>query len=238
MSDALSIQAQLREKAGTGPSRSLRVAGSVPAVIYGRGEESKLVSISQKEADMLYEKSQVRSATVNLQVGGQSYIALPKQFSLHPVTDAVEHVDFMFVDGTPELQINIPIRIKGKERSVALKQGGVINLVFRSLACRVTKDKIPPYIEIDISDMPIGTTLRLKDINLPSGVKLVTKDLNQTFLRFTGKKKIVEEAEIKTPEAEAAAATEGAKAADKDAGGKEAAASGDKKDAGDKKDKK
>ena len=230
MSDALLIQAHLREKAGTGPSRSLRVAGNVPAVMYGKGEETKLVSIAQKEADMLYEKSQVRSATINIKLNGKDYVVLTKQFGLHPVTDSVEHIDFMLVsDAVKELRINVPIRIKGKEKSAAIKQGGVLNLVFRSLPCRVEKDKIPPYIEIDITEMEVGLTLRLRDIKLPDGVKLLTKDLGQTFLRFTGKKAIVEEAAIKASEASASAdAGKAAKPSDKDAGA-------DKKDAAAKK---
>jgi len=236
MSDALVIQAHLREKAGTGPSRSLRVAGNVPAVMYGKGEETSLISIAQKEADMLYQKSQTRSATIDIELKGKHYVALPKVFSLHPVTDSVEHVDFMLVaDAAKELRINIPIRIKGKEKSSVTKQGGVINLVFRSLPCRVEKDKIPPYIEIDITEMQVGTTLRLRDITLPDGVKLLIKDLGQTFLRFTGKKAAVEEVEIKAPDAAtvtADAAKAAAKPSDKDAG------AADKKDAADKKGKK
>jgi large subunit ribosomal protein L25 len=193
MSDALLIQAQPRERAGTGVARSLRMAGNVPAVVYGKGEESKLISISQKEADMLCHVSQLRSATVNIRLGDKNYVALPKEFTLHPVTDLVEHVGFMLVgDAVSEIQIDIPIRIKGKEKSPGIKKGGILNLVFRSLPCKVVKDKIPPYIEIDVSSMEVGVTLQLKDIILPEGVKLLLKDLNPTFLRLTGKRAVVE----------------------------------------------
>ena len=204
MSDALLIQANLREKVGTGPARSLRVAGYVPAVVYGKGEESKLIAISQREASILYRESQIKSAVVNMKIDDKSYNVFPKQFSLHPVTDVVEHVDFMFVsDKTTDLRMNIPVKLKGKERSIGIKKGGVMNIVFRALPCRVIKDKVPPYIEIDVSKMDVGITLRLKDIVLPEGVELLIKDLNQTFLRLTGKRKIVEEAKIKAPSAEA-----------------------------------
>jgi large subunit ribosomal protein L25 len=226
MSDALLIQAQPREKVGTGPTRSLRMAGNVPAVIYGKGEETKLISIPQKEADMLCHQSQLRSATINVKVGDKNHVVLPKEFSVHPVTGSVEHVDFMFVgDSVSEIQINVPIRLTGKEKSPGIKQGGILNLVFRSLICKVSKDKIPPYIEIDASEMEVGLTLRLSDVALPEGVSLLTKDLGQTFLRLTGKRKVV------------AALEEGAAEESSDAkeAGKE---SDDKKVEGDQKDKK
>ena len=239
MSDTLLIQANLREKVGTGPARSLRATGNVPAVIYGKGEESKLFSMSQKEADMLYNQSQVRSAIVNIKIGDKIYVALPKQFSVHPVTDSVEHIDFMFVgDQIKKVRINIPIRIKGKEKSMGIKKGGVLNVVFRSIPCKVEKDKIPPFIEIDVSGMDVGVTLQLKDITFPAGVKLLIKDLNHTFLRLTGKRKVVEEAEIKAPTAEGGeeAKEEGSDKKEGDEKSKE----GDEKkeDGGDKKEKK
>ena len=217
MSDALLIQANLRKKVGTGPARNLRAAGYVPAVVYGKGEESKLIVISQREANILYGESQMRSAVVNIKMENKSYDVFPKQFSLHPVTDSVEHVDFMFVsDKTTELRINVPIKLKGKDKSIGIKKGGVMNIVFRALPCKVEKDKVPPYIEIDVSKMEIGVTLRFKDIVLPEGIKLLIKDLNQTFLRLTGKKKIVEEAEIKAPSTEVEEGETGKAAAESD----------------------
>jgi len=239
MNDALLIQGDLREQSGTGPSRSLRLAGRVPAVVYGKGQELKLFSISQKEADALYNNFQIKSAIINVKIGDASHAVLPKEFSLHPVTDSVEHVDFIFVDQATSIQIKIPVRIKGAAKSIGIKKGGLVNLVFRALPCRVSKDNIPPYIEIDITEMDIGVILTLKDITLPEGVKLLSKDLNQTLLRLTGKRKVVEEVESKEPTAEGEAAADGAPAE-----GSAAKAGGDEKsaapaaEAGKKKDKK
>ncbi|NRA74004.1 MAG: 50S ribosomal protein L25/general stress protein Ctc [Rickettsiales bacterium] len=209
MSDSLLIQANLREKVGTGATRSLRGSGYVPAVVYGKGEETKLISISQKEAETLYNKSRIKTAMTKLKLADKDYNVFPKQFSLHPVTDSVEHVDFMFVnEKAKELRIRIPVSVKGKEKCPGIKKGGLLNIVFRSLPCKVVKDKVPSCIEIDVSKMDVGITLRLKDIILPEGVSLLIKDLNQTFLRLTGKRKVIEEAEIAAPGEEGEATDE------------------------------
>ena len=232
MSDSLLIQANLREAVGSGATRSLRATGYVPAVVYGKGEDTKLISITQKEADLLYNKSRVNTAMVKLKLDSKDYDVFPKQFSLHPVTDYVEHIDFMFVsEKSTDLQMNVPIKLKGKDKSPGVKKGGVVNMVFRSLPCRVARDKVPSCIEVDVSKMDVGITLRLKDISLPEGVKLLIKDLNQTFLRLTGKRKVIEEVKIKEPGAESEeASTESAESETKEAEEKTAAAETDNKD--------
>ena len=199
MNNTLLINGNLREKVGTGASRDLKRKGYVPAIIYSKGEESKLISIAQKEANTLYNNFQIKSMLINLKIEDKNYYVLPKHFSLHPVTDAVDHIDFIFTDKVSELKMHIPVRLKGKDKSIGIKKGGVVNLVFKTLSCKVLKDNIPQYIEVDTTEMDIGIILTLKDIVLPIGVELLTRDLNQTFLRLTGKKKIIEEAEIKAP---------------------------------------
>jgi large subunit ribosomal protein L25 len=211
MSDTISIQGTLRLKSGTGAARSLRLKGEVPAVIYGNNQQTLCLSIPHEDAEALYHDFQLSAKVVQITLDGKQYAALPKQFSVHPVTSKVEHADFLYTGTTSHpIKIKIPVKLKGKNVAPGIKKGGVINLVFRSLPCRVPSDKVPPFIEIDISKAEVGLTLTLADLNLPPNVKLMMPNMSQTLLRMTGKRKVVEELEIAKPEsAEAAAAGTG-----------------------------
>ncbi|MCH9753599.1 MAG: 50S ribosomal protein L25/general stress protein Ctc [Alphaproteobacteria bacterium] len=194
MSD-LSIKADFRETVGTGSARAIRREGKVPCVVYSKGQQGKHISLSARDVDLICHRFDVKTNTVRLEIDGKVQEVLVKQVSLHPVTDQIEHVDFLSIDDATLLRIDVPIKIIGKEKSVEIKRGGVVNMAKRFLTCEVKKDNIPHSIEIDVSGIKMGAPFALKDINLPSGIQLIDKDLNQTILKITGKrsKSMVEE---------------------------------------------
>lgn len=247
MTDTISIQGTLRAESGTGPARSVRRNGFVPVVVYGKGQHNIHMALPQPEVEELYISSRLGTRLIDIHVDGQKHTVLPKQFSVHPVTGSVMHVDFMFAEYSDTMKVKIPVKLKGKDKSPGIKKNGVINLVYKSLPCRVFRDSIPPCIEIDVSNADVGFSMTLADIQLPQDVKLLMPNMNQTLMRLTGKRKVIEEIEIKKPEGEAAAEgaasdASGTKAAPAAEAGKEKAtdekakADGDK--ASDKKDKK
>lgn len=205
MTDTISIQGTLRAESGTGPARSARRNGFVPAVVYGKGQHNLHVALPQAEVEELYISSRLGTRLIEIHIDGQKHTVLPKQFSVHPVNGSVMHADFMFAEYSDTMKVKIPVRLKGKDKSPGIKKNGVINLVYKSLPCRVFRDSIPPCIEIDVSNADVGFSMTLADIQLPQDVKLLMPNMNQTLLRLTGKRKVVEEIEIKKPEGEVAA---------------------------------
>lgn len=233
MTDTISIQGILRPKSGTGAARSLRRDGQVPAVLYGKGQATLHLALPSENVEALYINASLSTRLIELNIDGKKHVVLPKQFSVHPVTSAVQHVDFMFAEHSNAIKVKIPVRVKGKDKSPGIKKNGVINLVYKTLPCRVFRDSIPPCIEIDVSQADIGFMMTLADLKLPADVKLLMPSMDQTLMRLTGKRKVIEEIEIKKPEGEAAAAegAEGAPAAEAAApaeAGKEKAAAADK----------
>jgi large subunit ribosomal protein L25 len=184
----LSIKANLREKLGTGPTRAVRRLGQVPGIVYSKGMEGVTVAIDAKDASLVCNRFDSMTNVVELKVEDKIYKVLARQISLHPVTDSIEHIDFFALDGSNEISVDVPIRILGREKSVEIKRGGVVNVAKRSLRCRVNADNIPEAINVDVSEIIMGTPVTLGDISIPSGVNLVDKDLKQTILKITGKR--------------------------------------------------
>jgi large subunit ribosomal protein L25 len=200
----LSIKACIRDKVGTGAARAVRRDGMVPGVIYGH-EEGMHISISAKDASIICNRFDAKTNVVKLDFNGKECKVLAKQVSLHPVTDSIEHVEFISVDGDAQVKIDIPIKIVGREQSIEIKRGGVINMAKRFLKCTVRNNSIPEFITIDISSVKMGTPVSLRDIAIPSGVVSVHEDLDQTVLKITGKRSIALDVEVEKKEAGAAA---------------------------------
>ena len=98
MSEALELAAEMRQEFGTGPARELRRSGKVPAIIYGKGKDALAISIEEKEITKHYRKSGFISTVINIKIGTKAHKVLPKAVELHPITDIVRHVDFVYLD--------------------------------------------------------------------------------------------------------------------------------------------
>jgi len=196
----LSIKADVRDKIGTGAARAIRRSGNVPGIIYSQGKEGISITLSSKDMGRIYNRFNVMTSVVDIDVNGKHYKVLPKQVSLHPVTDEIEHADFISIDNVDEVTINVPINVIGRDRSVEIKRGGVVNMAKRFLKCVVKKDSIPESIAIDVANVKMGVPVRLQDVIIPSGVRLCDKDLKQTVLKVTGKRALVVEDTTATAE--------------------------------------
>jgi large subunit ribosomal protein L25 len=184
----LSIKALVREKVGTGAARATRREKMVPGVIYNKSGNSVHVAISEKDAINVCHKFDVKTKAVHLDIGSKDLKVLPKKVSVHPVTDAIEHIEFLSVEGSLQVVVDIPVKVVGKENSIEIKRGGVINMAKRSLKCTVNSDNIPAMISIDISQVKMGIPVSLRDIVVPSGVVAIHENLDQTILKITGKR--------------------------------------------------
>ncbi len=201
MSEML-LSADIRENLGTGASRALRRKGLVPATVYGAGHKAMSITVQEKEITKLYRRHGFTSTVIELNVEGKKHKVLPKTVSLHPITDIVNHADFVFLDKKTQ-RVDVPIVFEGKERAIGVKRGGFFNIIFRKLTLLCDVASIPLHIEIDVSNMVIGTSLRACDLKLPVGCALTSKpDLVIASITGRGSK------------ADAEAATTGEEAAD------------------------
>jgi large subunit ribosomal protein L25 len=169
MSDALTLPAELRERAGKGASRELRREGRVPAVIYGGKEDPVAIHVEAKELVRQLGTGHFMNSIVMIDVGGKSVRTLPKDVALHPVTDRPTHVDFFRLSKDAKIQVAVPVVFINEDDSPGLKKGGVLNVVRHELELVCESDKIPDDIQLDVSGLDIGDSIHISHVTLPEG---------------------------------------------------------------------
>ncbi|MFU7501378.1 MAG: 50S ribosomal protein L25/general stress protein Ctc [Candidatus Tisiphia sp.] len=195
MSELLELAAEMREKFGTGVARELRRKGMVPAMVYGAGKEVLAVSIEEKEITKHYRKPSFISTVIQIKVGSKTHKVLPKAVELHPITDIVRHVDFVHLEEKTQ-RMEVPVVYEGKERALGVKRGGFFNIIKRTITLLCDVNNIPKNINIDVTNMHIGQSLKAKSIKLPEGVQLASKNdfIMATIIGRKGSKSEDEEA--------------------------------------------
>ncbi len=172
MLQTYSLKAEKRENVGTGAARELRRRNMVPGIIYGANKEPVMIAVPAKELKMHYFKQGFLSHMFDIEIdSNKKYCALPKEIQLHPVTDEIEHIDFMHVDEKAPIKINVALHFVNEAKCVGLKQGGVLNAIRHSLEVYCLPSNIPESIDIDIAELTIGQSIHIKDLALPQGIE-------------------------------------------------------------------
>ena len=181
MSDALTLPAEARERAGKGASRHLRREGRVPAVVYGGKDEPQMIHVEAKELVRLLGTGHFMNSIVTLKVGGKSIRTLPKDVALNPVTDRPVHVDFFRLAKNAKVEVAVPVVFINEEASPGLKKGGVLNVVRHELELVCESEKIPSEIAIDVTGKDIGDSIHISDVTLPEGSESAITDRDFTI---------------------------------------------------------
>lgn len=181
MSDALTLPAETRDRAGKGASRALRREGRVPAVIYGGKEEPTAIHLEAKELMRQLGLGHFMNSIVMIDVGGKQVRTLPKDVAFHPVTDRPLHVDFLRLSKDAKIQVAVPVVFLNEEDSPGLKKGGVLNIVRHELELVCESDKIPDEIAIDVTGKEIGDSIHISELTLPEGSESAITDRDFTI---------------------------------------------------------
>ena len=237
MKAAVEFKAETRSEIGKGGARAARRAGFVPVNVYAHGKANVSLNIEARAISNEYFRGGFMNKVVALKSGGKDIFAIPREIQLNPVTDKIEHADFLAVDDKSVVKVWVPIHMVGTEKSVGLKRGGVLNVVSHRVELLCPVASIPAAIEVDVSKLEIGTSVHIGDLVLPKGIKPATSRTDLTIASIAGRKKEEEEVATTAPVAGAvpastAKAPEGAAAgAAPAAGGKAAPAAKDAKPA-------
>lgn len=153
------IKGSLRKDVGKKSSRKIRNDGSVPCVMYG-GEE--LVHFSVPELsfkDVVYTPNVY---LIKLDIEGKTFDALLQDIQFHPVSDHIIHVDFKQISFEKEVATYLPIKLIGE--SAGIKQGGKLRLKRRKLKVKALPGNLPDFIEIDITKLDIGESIKIGEV--------------------------------------------------------------------------
>ena len=181
MSDALTLPAEARERAGKGASRALRREGRIPAVIYGGKEEPTPIHVEEKELVRQLMTGHFMNSIVEIRLGGETIRTLPKDVALHPVTDRPTHADFFRLSKDAKVDVSVPVIFINEEKSPGLKKGGVLNIVRHELELVCDADKIPSEVEIDVTGKDVGDSIHISEVNLPTGSASAITDRDFTI---------------------------------------------------------
>jgi len=202
MSDALTLSAQLRDRAGKGASRALRREGRVPAVIYGDKKEPEAIHIAERELNKLLGTGHFMNSIVEVEIDGKSVVTLPKDVAFHPVSDRPLHVDFLRIAKGSTVEVSVPVVFVNEEASPGLKRGGVLNVVRHELELVCDATKIPDEIEVDVTGTDIGDSIHISAVTLPKGSESAITDRDFTIAT------IVAPSALKSSDGEAAGEAE------------------------------
>ena len=197
--ERVTIHVDKREEKGKGAARSLRRNEMIPAVLY-RGGGSLPIKINKKEVMQFINTTSGEQIMVNLEFSdGDSKLALMKEFQVDPAKRELLHADFFEVSLTEKLKLSVPVSTTGEPVGVK-RDGGILQNVLREIEIECLPDKIPGHIKVDISNLEIGQSFHVRDLDLGSDVKIFT-DPQEVIANIVAP--IVEE----VAPAEAAAAT-------------------------------
>lgn len=173
MSKNYALTATKRERAGKGVARALRRENNIPAVIYGDHKEPLMISMPVKDVTLRFQQGGMKTHICELTVDGKKETVLARDVQLNPVTDRIEHVDFMRVGPKTKLIVHVPIHFVNQEISPGIKAKGILNIVHHDLELRCAAADIPEALEIDMASVDLGDAMKLSAIKLPKGAEIM-----------------------------------------------------------------
>ncbi len=159
------LKAEQRTEFGKGAARRIRRANLVPAVVYGHGTQPRHVSLPGHALMMALKTSNV---LLELDIDGEGReLTLPKHVQRDPIRGYLEHVDLVVVRRGEKVTVDVPLHIVGEVAS-----GGLLNSEMNTLSVEAEATTIPAQLDIDVTDMAIGTSVHAGDVKLPEGTTL------------------------------------------------------------------
>ena len=186
--ELIELKTNIRTSVGNSQARALRRKKQIPAVLYGRGKKTVLLSVYLSELEQALKKSKTGQALLNLVVQNKETYTKPaiiKELQMHPVGRNILHVDFYEIDMNRKIKIKVPVVTKGKSKGV--EQGGILQIIRRELEVLCLPLEIPKSFEIDITDFDIGDSVHVKSIPLKDNIE-IPADVDFTVLTIASPK--------------------------------------------------
>ncbi|QLF70962.1 50S ribosomal protein L25/general stress protein Ctc [Peteryoungia desertarenae] len=174
------LKAVARERVGKGSSRELRRNGQIPAVIYGDKQAPISIALDTNEVTKRIHAGGFMTTIAVIDVNGEKYNVLPKDYQLDRVRDFTMHVDFLRVSADSKVSVQVPVHFINEEKS-GIKIGGVLNIVRHEVELYCPASDIPEFITVDLAGHKIGASLHISHVKLPAGVTPVITDRDFTI---------------------------------------------------------
>jgi len=169
------LAAKIRDEKGKQAAKRLRRENRIPAIFYGPGAASLMLTVDAHELDIIMKKKAGENVIIGLQIesdkGTESRTVILKELHSDPVKNDYLHADFYEISMDKELTVEIALHFINTPKGVA--NGGMLQPVRREVTVSCLPDKLVDFIEVDVSELEIGQSLHVKEIALPEGIKSV-----------------------------------------------------------------
>ncbi|HZI99790.1 MAG TPA: 50S ribosomal protein L25/general stress protein Ctc [Gemmatimonadaceae bacterium] len=200
------LSASARDNGGKGVARKLRSEGRVPAIVYGHGRDPLALSINTRELEKLLDHISAESTVIDLDIDGRPSRTLIREIQRHPFKRQILHVDFQELVAGEKISVSIPIVLTGVPDGVRM-DGGILDQTMRELEIEVDPSNIPNHVEVDVTKLMIGSSVHVRDLQLPEGVE-VLDDEDASVCVVSAPRAAIEETAAAPEGAEAEAAAE------------------------------
>ena len=168
MSEVTLVAKTRKSKGGSRAAGRLRAEDMIPAVVYGRGSDARSVSVTRRALRQVLTGDAGMNALINLDIEGDTLLAIVRDVQRDPVRNNVTHVDFILVSRDEDVTVEVPIVLEGEAAEV-LRHDGTIDQQLFTLTVQAKPGSIPNELTVDISGLDVGDTIRVGDLSLPAG---------------------------------------------------------------------
>ena len=163
------LKGEARTDLGKKATKAFRKEDKIPAVIYG-GEQTEAIAFTVTNSDVRKLVYTPEIFLVNLTIGKDSYKAILKDVQVHPVTDAILHLDFLHVFEGKPIVMDVPVILDGLAQGV--KAGGKLSLDLRKIKVKALYDKIPEKVHVDVTNLALGKSIQVGELHF-EGLELL-----------------------------------------------------------------
>ena len=193
------VEAKPREATTKNAARRVRMAGGVPAVVYGAGKNALAISVDPKQITRILHSETGHNTIFDLQLEGEKTKAMIVDWQYEPIKGALLHIDLKRIAMDKRLKVKVPIVLKGESYGVKT-EGGIMEQVLREVEIECLPADILGHLDLDVTELKFGEVLRVKDLPHAEGkLKFLTPE-DQVVAHVVAVKEVVEA----TPEAVAA----------------------------------
>lgn len=171
--EIVTLEVVKRENSGSRYARNLRRAGSIPAIVYGRGMTPLSLEVDQRRLGKALKTKAGENVLINLQVPGvklDESTCLIRSIQHNPITDEIQHVDFNVISLKEKIEVEVHVLILHADEALGVREGGIVDVVHHSIPIECLPADIPEHIEVDVKNMKINDAIHAQDLKLPAGI--------------------------------------------------------------------
>ncbi|MEM1276134.1 MAG: 50S ribosomal protein L25/general stress protein Ctc [Pseudomonadota bacterium] len=202
------LEVSSREGTGKGAARSARREGMVPGVVYGGGKDPVTINVPHNVLLKSLRAGKFLATLINLKIDGEDNTVICRAVQRDVVKDLPVHVDFLRLSERSRINLMIPVVFENEDDAPGIKKGGMLTVIRPEVELKVRASNIPDQIEVDLTGLNIGDTVKISDVTLPQGVTPTITDRDFMIANIAAPKGLAADDEDEEVEGETEETTE------------------------------